>query len=118
MAFLVSGNPFAALKLHKLLHEEFQRIQKSAEVDANFDEKYYQSISEKIKVIQYHEYRLICNYYYKKKEHVLWNEFLTEWESLAKFYNFMDINLLTQLGIYAFLVKKDLNVARKLIKDA
>lgn len=118
VAFLISNNPFWAIDLHRNLHIELEKIKKDENVNSSFNEKYFKLISEKIKVIQYHELSLIVNYYYSKKDNENWIKYLNEWEKLANFYWFFNANLLVQKWIYEFLINNNICESRKLIKKS
>lgn len=116
VAFLISNNPFWAIELHRKLHFELEKVKKNEKIKSTFNEKYVEHIWEKIKIIQFHELRLLVNFFYRKKDNINWINYLNEWSELSDFYNFIDWNLLAQQWIYEFLVNKDILKSRKLIK--
>lgn len=118
VACLISGVPLAAWNIHKHLHIQLNNVQKKDNVDALFDEKYVKLLAEKIKIIQYFELRLICNFFYQKKEIEKRKSWLWEWENLSKIYGLEDADLLNQKWIYEFLINKNIPLSKSFIKKS
>lgn len=118
VALLISNNPFWAWDLHKDLHLKLNSIPKKDNVETNFNETYIDLIAKKIRVIQYRELWLICNYYYVKKEYPKWSSSLNLWRQIANNYNFFSADLCNQEGIYEFLINKNIKKSRSFIKEA
>ncbi len=70
VSLLISNDPFWALKLHRWLNLDLDKIKKQKEVKSSFNESYIKKISEKIKIIQYRELHLISRYFYRIKNYI------------------------------------------------
>lgn len=116
VAALISNDPFTARDIHKNLYEEMLQIEKKDNVEAKFNKEYYKIIQEKIKFIQNLELGFICSFFYHQDRAEERKTYLQERNKLCTKYNIQDWLLMNNLGIYEFLVNKNIPKAKEYIQ--